>query len=258
MDEDDLYGDVAGGAEAAENGNDDGELDLYGDMDAVVAPADAGTGDASGAVQADTVGDRTDGPAQDFGRSVLGGQGRGSSSLPADASPLVISGLPWWTSDAELERLCSQHGIVSLVQFAEDKTCGKSKGFAVVVMEDSVASHRVKAALHGQFLDGERWRISCENADPRTLENLVASGDVPAGDYGTGFLSYKPSMPPAAAQGGAGPAAPRGPPMGGPPGMGGRGPGFRGPPRPMMGGMPPRPGMMGGGMPHGMVPMPPR
>lgn len=60
-----------------------------------------------------------------------------------------MGNLQWWTTDAELEALCSEYGPVAGIRFIEDKACGKSRGMAIVEYGDHSAAARCVAGLAG-------------------------------------------------------------------------------------------------------------
>lgn len=71
------------------------------------------------------------------------GSGGGASSV------VFVGNLQWWTTDAELEAACADFGPVSAVQFTEEKSNGRSKGYARVHFADATAAARCKAGLSG-------------------------------------------------------------------------------------------------------------
>lgn len=70
-----------------------------------------------------------------------------STSAPSGSS-LYIGNLQWWTTDSELETLCSKHGQVLNIKTFEDKTTGKSKGYVLVQFASAEAATACQAALH--------------------------------------------------------------------------------------------------------------
>jgi cleavage and polyadenylation specificity factor subunit 6/7 len=54
-----------------------------------------------------------------------------------------------WTTDQDLEDICSQFGRVKQVRFFENKQNGRSKGYALVEYHDAEASRQAKDKLHG-------------------------------------------------------------------------------------------------------------
>ena len=62
---------------------------------------------------------------------------------------LYIGNLQWWTTDADLERLCSKHGAILSLKTFEDKVTGKSKGYVMVHFVTSEAAAACQAGLNG-------------------------------------------------------------------------------------------------------------
>ena len=62
---------------------------------------------------------------------------------------MFVSNLQWWTTDVELEGLCSEFGRVGSIRFIEDKACGKSRGMAIIDYLDGNAATRCIAGLNG-------------------------------------------------------------------------------------------------------------
>jgi cleavage and polyadenylation specificity factor subunit 6/7 len=54
-----------------------------------------------------------------------------------------------WTTDQDLEDVCSQFGKVKQVKFFENKQNGRSKGYALVEYYDAEASRQAKEKLQG-------------------------------------------------------------------------------------------------------------
>ena len=62
---------------------------------------------------------------------------------------LYIGNLQWWTTDVDLERLCSKYGEILALKTFEDKLTGKSKGYVMVHFEASEAAAACQAELNG-------------------------------------------------------------------------------------------------------------
>ena len=78
------------------------------------------------------------------------GGGEGSGGGPeGHESAVFIGNLQWWTTDVELETLCSEYGQVVNMRFIEDKACGKSRGMAVVEFADHESAARCVSGLSG-------------------------------------------------------------------------------------------------------------
>lgn len=64
-------------------------------------------------------------------------------------SSVYIANLQWWTTDAEVERLCNAYGTVLNIQFLAERSNGKSKGVALVEFADNQGAVRCKEGLSG-------------------------------------------------------------------------------------------------------------
>lgn len=64
-------------------------------------------------------------------------------------SAVYIANLQWWTTDADVERLCTGYGQVATVQFLAERSNGKSKGVALVEFTDPQAATLCKEGLSG-------------------------------------------------------------------------------------------------------------
>ena len=65
------------------------------------------------------------------------------------SSSVYIGSLQWWTTDAEIEALCSPHGAVQKIRFFEEKPSGKSKGYCLVTFDSAKAAYLCKQSLDG-------------------------------------------------------------------------------------------------------------
>lgn len=62
---------------------------------------------------------------------------------------VYVGNLQWWTTDAEIEDLCSKYGSVQKIRFFEDKPSGKSKGYVLVTFDSPKAAYTCKEGLDG-------------------------------------------------------------------------------------------------------------
>ena len=60
-----------------------------------------------------------------------------------------MGNLQWWTTDAEVESMCSEFGRIQRFHFFEDKKNGKSKGYALVTFVDREGAKACQEKLHG-------------------------------------------------------------------------------------------------------------
>lgn len=77
---------------------------------------------------------------------------------------VFISNLQWWTTDVDIETECSQYGQVLNIRFIEDKSCGKSRGMAIVDMDSQDAVQRCIDGMNGKELHGRPCRVSRQHA----------------------------------------------------------------------------------------------
>lgn len=62
---------------------------------------------------------------------------------------IYIGNLQWWTTDAQIEQLCSKYGVPQKIRFFEDKASGKSKGYVLVTFDSVKAAYTCKQELDG-------------------------------------------------------------------------------------------------------------
>lgn len=62
---------------------------------------------------------------------------------------IYIGNLQWWTTDAQIEELCSKYGVPQKIRFFEDKASGKSKGYVLVTFDSAKAAYTCKQELDG-------------------------------------------------------------------------------------------------------------
>jgi RNA recognition motif-containing protein len=78
---------------------------------------------------------------------------------------IYVGGLPYATTDQQLQELFSAHGKVESAQVITDKFTGRSKGFGFVEMSSSSESENAIAALNNTEFDGRT--ITVNEAKPR-------------------------------------------------------------------------------------------
>lgn len=81
------------------------------------------------------------------------------------ASKLYVGGLPYSTTDQELQDLFAAHGTVTSAVVINDRDTGRSKGFGFVEFEDAEAAQAAIKALDGSELGGRK--IVVNEARPR-------------------------------------------------------------------------------------------
>jgi RNA recognition motif-containing protein len=87
-------------------------------------------------------------------------------------SKLYVGGLPYSTSEAELEGLFAPHGTVSSVRIITDKFTGQSRGFGFVEMSTGEEASAAITALNGTELGGRTLTVN----EARPQEERPARG----------------------------------------------------------------------------------
>src|SRR5207302_11517898 len=67
---------------------------------------------------------------------------------------LYVGGLPYSSTEQQLQELFSQHGSVTSVKIITDKYTGQSRGFGFVEMATGEEAQKAITALNGTQLDG--------------------------------------------------------------------------------------------------------
>jgi len=78
---------------------------------------------------------------------------------------LYVGNLSYETSKTDLETLFGAHGTVESAQIINDRTTGRSKGFAFVEMSSEGEAKTAIGALNGQDCGGRDLKVS--EAKPR-------------------------------------------------------------------------------------------
>lgn len=99
------------------------------------------------------------------------------------ASKLYVGGLPYSTTDQELQDLFAAHGSVTSAVVINDKMSGRSKGFGFVEYENAEEAQAAIKALDGSDLGGRK--IVVNEARPRE-ERPRDGGFRPSGGGGGG------------------------------------------------------------------------
>jgi cold-inducible RNA-binding protein len=89
---------------------------------------------------------------------------------------LFVGGLPFSTTDDELQQLFAQHGAVASAVVVKDRDTGRSKGFGFVEFENDEEGKAAEKALNGSDLGGRS--ITVNEARPKV--------DRPRQSYGGG------------------------------------------------------------------------
>lgn len=89
---------------------------------------------------------------------------------------LFVGGLPFSTTDEELQQLFSAHGTVASAVVVKDRDTGRSKGFGFVEFENDEEGKAAEKALHNSDMGGRS--ITVNEARPKE--------DRPRRDFGGG------------------------------------------------------------------------
>ena len=76
------------------------------------------------------------------------------------SSKIYVGGLPYATTDAQLQEIFSAHGTVESARVITDKFTGRSRGFGFVEMTSSEEAQRAIQALNGTDLDGRNLTVN--------------------------------------------------------------------------------------------------
>lgn len=78
---------------------------------------------------------------------------------------LFVGGLPFATTDEELQELFAAHGTVASAVVVKDRETGRSKGFGFVEFENDEEGKAAEKALNGNDLGGRS--ITVNEARPK-------------------------------------------------------------------------------------------
>jgi RNA recognition motif-containing protein len=78
---------------------------------------------------------------------------------------LFVGGLPFSTTDDELQQLFGAHGTVSYAKVITDRDTGRSKGFGFVEFESDDEGKAAEKAMNGTEIGGRT--ITVNEARPR-------------------------------------------------------------------------------------------
>lgn len=81
-------------------------------------------------------------------------------------SKIYVGGLPFATTEAQLEALFAEHGTVESARVITDKYTGQSRGFAFVEMSTQEEAQQAINALNGSDLGGRSLTVN--EAKPMT------------------------------------------------------------------------------------------
>ncbi len=81
-------------------------------------------------------------------------------------SKVFVGGLPYATSESQLEGLFAPHGTVQSVQIVTDRLTGQSRGFGFVEMGSAEEASQAITALNGTQLDGRTLKVDEAKPSP--------------------------------------------------------------------------------------------
>lgn len=102
------------------------------------------------------------------------------------AYKIYVGGLPYSTTDEELNELFASHGTVVSARIIMDRMSGRSKGFGFVELESDEDGEKAVSALDGTEFGGRKLMVS--KARPQEERPRRDFGDR-GGDRGS-FRSY--------------------------------------------------------------------
>jgi len=76
------------------------------------------------------------------------------------SSKIYVGGLPYATTDQQLQDIFSAHGNVESARVITDKFTGRSRGFGFVEMSSSEEAQKAIQALNGTDLDGRNLTVN--------------------------------------------------------------------------------------------------
>lgn len=95
------------------------------------------------------------------------------------SSKLYVGGLPYKTTDNELQQIFSQAGQVASARVIIDKMTGRSRGFGFVEMASDTDASKAIDMFNGQEIEGRRIIVN----EARPMEDRPARRD---GGFGGG------------------------------------------------------------------------
>ena len=75
-------------------------------------------------------------------------------------SKIYVGGLPYATTDAQLQEVFSAHGTVESARVITDKFSGRSRGFGFVEMSSDEEAQKAIQALNGTELEGRTLTVN--------------------------------------------------------------------------------------------------
>jgi RNA recognition motif-containing protein len=76
------------------------------------------------------------------------------------SSKIYVGGLPYATTDAQLQDLFAAHGAVESARVITDKFTGRSRGFGFVEMSNADEAQKAIQALNGTDFEGRNLTVN--------------------------------------------------------------------------------------------------
>ena len=95
---------------------------------------------------------------------------------------LYVGGLPYSTTEQQLQELFTQHGSVTSAKVITDRYTGQSRGFGFVEMATGEEAQKAISALNGTEMGGRTITVN----EARPQERTGAGGGGGGGGYGGG------------------------------------------------------------------------
>eukprot|EP01023_Acetabularia_acetabulum_P069014 TRINITY_DN989_c2_g1_i2.p1 TRINITY_DN989_c2_g1~~TRINITY_DN989_c2_g1_i2.p1 ORF type:complete len:330 (-),score=114.92 TRINITY_DN989_c2_g1_i2:116-1105(-) len=110
---------------------------------------------ASTALQPSNTPNQVGGSQQGTGITAGPGSATGTGGgLATQGMSVYVANLSWWTTDEEIEKICTEYGQVQEVSFFEEKANGKSKGVAQVQFAEAKSAMLCRDGLSGKMING--------------------------------------------------------------------------------------------------------
>lgn len=81
-------------------------------------------------------------------------------------SKLFVGGLPYSTTEAQLESIFSEYGTVESARVITDRMTGRSRGFGFVEMSNQSEAEEAARQVNGSQLEGRTLKV--DEAKPRS------------------------------------------------------------------------------------------
>lgn len=89
-------------------------------------------------------------------------------------SKLFVGGLPYSTTEAQLESIFSEYGTVESARVITDRMTGRSRGFGFVEMSNQSEAEEAARQINGTQLEGRTLKV--DEAKPRSSGPRNSSG----------------------------------------------------------------------------------